>query len=151
MGQSPDSSSYNSKDGMEFHQGKTHFTDKIISTSGIFTTDARKIAPPHSNILCVRAPVGVVNITDREIAIGRGLCALVPQCDIETDFMFYWLQSLSNSFISKATGSTFKAISVDVVKSEVIPLPPYSEQMRIVSRIEQIFHRLDSIRQTLAD
>lgn len=151
MGQSPESSTYNFEDGMEFHQGKTYFTDNVIGTSGVYTTDARKIAPPNCSILCVRAPVGIVNTTDREISIGRGLCALVPLDKIENIFLFFWLKSLTSSFISKATGSTFKAISVDTVKAEKIALPPLKEQGRIVAKIEEIFSALDSIAQSLAD
>ena len=53
-------------------------------------------------------------------------------------------------FEQKATGSTFKAIGGDVVKNQIIPLPPYQEQLRIVAKIEELFSVLDSIKESLA-
>ena len=78
MGQSPKGDSLNNKRGIEFHQGKICFSNKFLLESGIFTNEPTKIAEPNSILLCVRAPVGVVNITKNQICIGRGLCALTP-------------------------------------------------------------------------
>lgn len=97
MGSSPNGTTINkSNNGIEFHQGKLAFTDKIISNSENVTTSPSKIAPANSVLLCVRAPVGEVNITDREICIGRGLAAVTPLGDIVVDFLFYWLQTCKN-------------------------------------------------------
>ena len=49
----------------------------------------------------------------------------------------------------KGTGTTFKAITQDVVKNLVIPVPSISEQERIVARIEELFSQLDSGVETL--
>ena len=146
MGQSPEGASVSDNpNGMEFHQGKIYFTDKYLSKAENYTSEVTRIAPENSLLLCVRAPVGVVNITMREICIGRGLCAIKPNYDIDEDFWFYWIQCQKEDFEQKATGTTFKAISVDIIKQQYIPLPPISEQKRIVSKIEEIFERLDQI------
>ena len=47
------------------------------------------IADVDSLLLGVRAPVGVLNITQRKICIGRGLCVLKPKYEIDN---LYWLQ-----------------------------------------------------------
>lgn len=138
MGQSPDSKSIVAVDGTEFHQGKVLFTDYIIGTSKELTNTPTKIAPRNSALLCVRAPVGKVNITDREICIGRGLCAIIPPQGMSIRFLFFWLQTLESSFNLKATGSTFKAISKNIINDELIPLPPLAEQKRIVAKIEEL-------------
>ena len=109
MGQSPKGDSLNNKRGIEFHQGKICFSDKFLLKSEIFTDKPTKIAEPNSILLCVRAPVGVVNIAKNRICIGRGLCALNP-FDGNTDFYFYLLQTLQDSFENQSTGTTFKAI-----------------------------------------
>ena len=70
MGQSPKGDSLNNKRGIEFHQGKICFSDKFLLESGIFTNEPTKIAEPNSILLCVRAPVGVVNITKNQICMG---------------------------------------------------------------------------------
>ena len=148
MGQSPKGNSLNNKKGIEFHQGKICFSDKFLLDSGIYTNEPTKIAEPNSILLCVRAPVGVVNITKNQICIGRGLCALTP-FEGNADFYFYLLQTLQDSFDNQSTGTTFKAISGEIIRNENIILPPLAEQQRIVQKIEELFHVLDNIQNAL--
>ena len=148
MGQSPRGDSLNNKKGIEFHQGKICFSDKFLLDSGIYTNEPTKIAEPNSLLLCVRAPVGVVNITKNQICIGRGLCALTP-FEGNADFYFYLLQTLQDSFDNQSTGTTFKAISGEIIRNENIILPPLAEQQRIVQKIEEIFSVLDNIQKAL--
>ena len=146
MGQSPEGEAVSDdKNGMEFHQGKICFGKKYLEESSSFTKHITKIAPKDSVLLCVRAPVGIVNITEREICIGRGLCAVIPKYEINSDFWFYWLQSLQSDFEQKATGTTFRAISVDVIKNQIVAIPPHGEQNRIVNKINELYEQLDKI------
>ena len=145
MGQSPAGNTINGKCGTEFHQGKINFTDKYLSESGQYTTTPSKTAAPESLLLCVRAPVGVVNITKRKICIGRGLCSLLPKYDIDCLFWLYMLSTLKDYFEENATGSTFKAISGDIIRNACIPFPPLSEQKRILSKINELFCVVDKI------
>ena len=146
MGQSPEGSSVShNNQGIEFHQGKLCFNEKYIEKSNCYTDNPTRIAEPNSLLLCVRAPVGIVNITSRKICIGRGLCAIRVPEKMDILFAFYWLKTLESIFNQKATGSTFTAISGDIIKNELIPLPPLSEQHRIVSKIEEYFALINQI------
>ena len=146
MGQSPEGTTVSEdKTGMEFHQGKLCFGEKLLNHSDYYTSQITKKAKIDSILLCVRAPVGVVNITDREICIGRGLCAVKPNYEILPDFWFYWIKSMQADFEQKATGTTFKAISADTVKNQIVAIPPLQEQFRIVSKINELYKQLDKI------
>ena len=145
MGQSPAGDTINGKSGIEFHQGKLNFTEKYLSESGQYTTAPSKVAVPESLLLCVRAPVGIVNITKREICIGRGLCSLRPKYDIDCLFWLYMLSTLKDYFDENATGSTFKAISGEIIRNATIPFPPVPEQKRILLKINELFYFLDKI------
>ena len=149
MGQSPAGTSINQNDGMEFHQGKICFTDKFLGQSKILTNSPTKIADANSLLICVRAPVGVLNINTRQICIGRGLCALLPSKCVNLGFAFHCLTTYQQQFEQKSTGSTFKAISGDIIKNELFPLPPLAEQHRIVAKIEELFAQLDAIENSL--
>ena len=139
MGQSPEGTNVGeTKKGMEFHQGKIFFTDKYIAESNQQTSEITKIAEPGSILLCMRAPVGKVNLTNRKICIGRGLSSVVPLGKISLEWAFHLFETLENEFINKSTGSTFKAITGDVVKDQIIPLPPLEEQEEIVKILEQM-------------
>jgi type I restriction enzyme S subunit len=144
MGQSPDGNSVGTNvNGIEFHQGKSFFSDYIINTSEIKTSKPSKIVPQNCVLLCVRAPVGKVNITNREICIGRGLCGIIPLGSIPLNFLFYTLLSFENEFVKQSTGTTFKAIQGDVISNQLFPLPPFDEQRRIVERIEELLPLVD--------
>ena len=149
MGQSPNGSSINHQQGIEFHQGKILFGDKYLKQSDMFTDAPTKLATANSLLLCVRAPVGVVNITQREICIGRGLCSLKPNAAINLNYAYHALTTYQSDFESKSTGSTFKAISGSIIRNEVFALPPLQEQHRIVAKIEEIFAQLDAIEASL--
>ena len=139
MGQSPDGTSVSeTTDGMEFHQGKVFFGKQYLQQSPQRTSAPTKIAEPNSVLLCVRAPVGKVNITTRRICIGRGLCSVFPVAGMGADFVFYLLATFENTFIRQATGTTFIAITGEIVKNQPIPLPPLAEQKRIVAKIEEL-------------
>lgn len=142
-GQSPDGKDINEQEGVEFHQGKIYFGDIYLRQANIFTKKISKIAHKDSVLLCMRAPVGDVNITQREICIGRGLSAIKPYAPISAIFLLYWLKSYKTYFEDRATGSTFKAITGEVVKETLIPLPPLSIQHRIVEKIEELLPLVD--------
>ena len=146
MGSSPSGSTIsNNKDGIEFHQGKLWFSDTYLQQSNNFTNSPTKLAKAHSILLCVRAPVGEINITEREICIGRGLCALKPKANIDFMFAFYALQTHKEHFDEQATGTTFKAIGRDTIRDEAFILPPYKEQIRIRYKIEDVLRQLEAI------
>jgi type I restriction enzyme S subunit len=146
MGSSPTGDSLNNKhEGIEFHQGKLCFSELYLNKSEIYTDSPTKLAEKHSILLCVRAPVGVINITEREICIGRGLCSLKPKNGIDFMFAFYALQTHKSYFEANATGTTFKAIGGDTIRNEMFTLPPYDEQVRIRKKIESLFYELDLI------
>ena len=148
LGQSPDGNSVNDKEGIEFHQGKVFFGSKYLLKSNQYTTNPSKLVQKNTVLLCVRAPVGIVNVTERDICIGRGLAGIAnisSISSISTDFIYYWLQAYKNEFISKATGTTFVSITGDVIQNQLIPLPPLSEQERIISAILKLTRMIEML------
>ena len=138
MGQSPDGNSINEVNGVEFHQGKTCFGERFLGVSPLYSNAPTKLAEAHSVLLCVRAPVGYPNITDRKICIGRGLCALYAKGEIDNTFLYYSLLGKQSYFEKNATGSTFKAISSKIVSNTTLSIPPKSTQLTIVSELDKI-------------
>jgi len=82
----------------------------------------------------------------REIYIGRGLCAIQGLVGIDCKFMFYFLQTFEEYFNKEATGTTFMAISADIIKNALFPLPPLAEQRRIVYKIDELMALCDELK-----
>jgi len=144
MGQSPKGTSvFEGDGGIEFHQGKVYFGSDYLEYSNQSTNKPTKIVEPNTVLLCVRAPVGILNITDRQICIGRGLCGINTLAGMDSKFVMSSLRAFKYDFIRKATGTTFVAITGEVVKNQLFPLPPLEEQKRIGAKIEELIPYVD--------
>jgi type I restriction enzyme S subunit len=144
LGQSPPSSTYNSMGkGLPFYQGKLEF-GKIYPTPTKWCTSPNKIAEQGDVLISVRAPVGPTNICPEKSCIGRGLAAIHPLDGISSFFILYLIRAFEKELSGKGTGTTFKAIRGNQLRSFDIPLPPLDEQSRIVCKLEELFTRLDA-------
>ncbi len=147
MGQSPPASTYNTKgEGLPFFQGKADFGE-LHPTPRVWCIAPKKVAEPGDILISVRAPVGPTNITKEKCAIGRGLASIRPHLLADTKFIFYILRALENHWTQKGKGSTFEAITKNDLQLLLIPLPPLSEQKRIVSQLEALQDRIKALKE----
>jgi len=151
MGQSPDSSSYNETgDGLPFFQGNADF-GLIHPTVRVWCNAPTKIAYPGDILISVRAPIGALNIADKECCIGRGLAALtVNESLCSRKYIWYAIANKVDELNSKGTGSTFKAISKNVLAETEIPLPLLDKQYHIAAVLDKISALISLRKQQLA-
>ena len=110
MGQSPDSSLYSEEEvGLPFLQGCAEFGSKFPRHK-LFCSQSRKVARAGSILFSVRAPVGKLNIADRDYVIGRGLASISGRTVI-TEYLEHFLHSEEDGFRAASQGSTFEAIN----------------------------------------
>ena len=142
MGQSPPSATYNSeRRGLPFFQGKAEFTE-LHPVVKKWCSEPNRIAEANDILVSVRAPVGATNIANQKCCIGRGLAAV--RYSPQYKFLFYFLRLIGKRLDEKGTGTTFRAISGEVLRETDIPFPPLPEQDRIVESIEALFSELDN-------
>ena len=119
MGQSPDSSSYNTdEDGVPLLQGNADISNGFPAPR-YYTNQPTKMCMPGDLLLSVRAPVGEVSHSDRSACIGRGLCSI--RAGKFTEFIYYYLRYYEPEWNKISQGSTFTAISGDDIKKVQIP------------------------------
>ena len=108
MGQSPPSSTYNeSGDGLPFFQGVRDFNYRHPSPR-VFCSKPSRIAQPGDILFSVRAPIGRVNIADRECATGRGLAIIRPNNKSDTRYLEFLLRHMETSWNAiEGSGSVF--------------------------------------------
>lgn len=143
-GQSPESKYYNTEGiGIPFFQGKADFGD-VYPRIRVYCSQPTKIAEKDDILLSVRAPVGPTNLSPGKVCIGRGLTAIRPTTKLNLRYLLYYFKFFEVQLQQKGTGTTFKAITQDIIKNLEIPVPPIPEQERIVSKIEELFSKLDA-------
>lgn len=59
-------------------------------------------------------------------------------------YLLYFFRYYEAQLQKSGTGTTFKAITQNVIKNIEVPVPSLDEQERIVSKIEELFSKLDA-------
>ena len=138
MGQSPNGESYNETgNGTPFLQGNAEFSS-LNPVHKKYTTEPSKMSKKGEILLSIRAPVGEINIADQEYCIGRGLAAIEPNEFMNQEYLQYCLFFMKKVLQSRATGSTFKAVTGKTLKSFEIPIPPIQLQQQFALLISTI-------------
>jgi type I restriction enzyme S subunit len=83
--------------------------------------------------------------------IHDGWFAIRLPSEIDTNYFYYLLSSsyIQNQFNQLAVGGVVKNISGDLVKKASLPLPPQTEQKRIVEKLDQVLAQVDTIKALL--
>lgn len=117
MGQSPASSSYvDKKDGFPFFQGVSDFGDRY-PTERIYTNQPKKWANKNDILFSVRAPVGKLNIANKDLVIGRGICSLKINKNNNLNYIYYLLLNNEYKWSAISTGSIFQAVNKNDIEN----------------------------------
>ena len=89
------------------------------------------------------ATIGKLAIAGNELTTNQACCACTPMNGIFNYYLFYFLMASKDSFTKLGAGGAQPNISRDKLINYLFPLPPLSEQHRIVSRIEAIMPKVE--------
>ncbi|MDD4282649.1 MAG: restriction endonuclease subunit S [Bacilli bacterium] len=119
MGQSPKGDTYNFENmGTPFLQGRRTF-GRMYPIVDTWTTNPIRIAKKDSVLMSVRAPVGDMNIANRILCIGRGLCSLEMK-NGNNIYLYYLLQNNIDKLKGKSSGTVFDSVnSIDIENLEL--------------------------------
>mgnify|MGYP004609012943 CR=1 FL=1 len=118
---------------------------KSITQLGLDNSSA-KLMPTGTVVYSSRAPIGYVAIAQNPLCTNQGCKSLVPDETLITSDWGYWcLKARTNDIISRASGTTFKEISGKGVGETWIPLPPLTEQCRIVAKLNELLPLVDQM------
>lgn len=134
MGQSPDSR-YVFDDpfvGYPFLQGNAEF-GAVFPEPEFGCTKPAKMCRTGDVLISVRAPVGAVNIANRDYCIGRGLAAIRAP-NIKSSLMGELIARQSSELRRVAQGTTFEAINKKDLHSLVLNIPP-NDDLPVVAQI----------------
>ena len=92
----------------------------------------------------MRAPVGALNVANQPIGIGRGLCA-IRTTDVDPGFTWWWLHHVRPDLNSRATGSTFSAITSSTLGGLDVPEFDIARQHLIADYLDRETARVDTL------
>ena len=150
MGQSPDSKFYSPEEvGLPFLQGCAEFANRFPRHK-LFCSQRRKLASAGSILFSVRAPVGKLNIADRDYVIGRGLASIFGTV-VATRYLEHFLQFEAGRLRVASQGSTFEAInSTELAQWPVVYPKNQHEQNKIAEILSTVDHAIDQTEALIA-
>ena len=133
-------------DGSHYlYDSKKNITDKAVKEKNL------KLLPVGTVILSSRAPIGKVTINKVPTYCNQGFKCVVCGKDLYNEFLYWWFWGHTNYLNSIGKGATFVEISKTVVENIEIPVPPLSEQQRIVSYLDSAFAKIDAVAKNAED
>lgn len=135
----------------ELNNGWLYDTEEKITDEGLKKSSA-KLFPPYSVLIAMYgATIGKVAILGVPATTNQACACAVCNQSLLYMYLFYYCISQKNVFIEKGKGGAQPNISQIILKQHPIPLPPLSEQQRIVERIEELFAKLDEAKERLQE
>ena len=121
-----------------------NFDQTINYDNGIkipFEKDNFRIAPKNTVLMCIEGGSAgrKIAFTNQDVCFGNKLCCFNSYKNEIEKFIFYFLQStlFTDAFKDNING-IIGGVSINNLKGMLFPLPPLSEQKRIVAAIEKM-------------
>jgi len=125
---------------------------KKITKETLINYSVLKMYPKNSLIIAMYgATIGKIALLNMEACTNQACCVLAKSRIFETKYVFYWFIANKKNIISYSYGGGQPNISQDVVKTLKIPLPPRSEQQKIVRYLDKAVVKIDKTIQKIEE
>ena len=141
MGQSPKSEFYNDHgEGLPFFQGITDFGERVPEET-MYCSKPAKVVERGDVLISVRAPVGEVNIAQKESCIGRGVAGIRAK-DKNNEFLYYLLLNFRDYIRSYSGGTTYESINKDALRDLQFLVPENSTTRQQIAGVLSTYDNL---------
>ena len=127
----------------EVSQGEIFTSTNFITKLGLENSSA-KIFPVNTVLVAMYgATAGQTGILRFEAATNQAVCGIYPNEKFIPEFLYYCLLSKKEQLISQAVGNAQPNISQEKIRNTEIPVPPLSEQLKVVNNLQQLLSDID--------
>jgi putative type-1 restriction enzyme mjaXP specificity protein len=125
-------------------------TERQITDAALAKAKLQRL-PKGTVLLSSRAPIGKVAICDVDMYCNQGFKNCICSDLVYNKYLFYFLKDKKEYLNSLGRGATFKEISKGIVEKVVVPLPPKSTQLSIVSELDKLNELIQIKKEQLKD
>ena len=130
----------------DLNDGYITYIPETITNLALTETSV-KLNPVGSVLIAMYgATIGKLGILQLPATTNQACCACVPFIGVYNKFLFYFLMSQKTAFIKLGEGGAQPNISKEKIVATLMPLPPNSEQYRIVEKIDDILSKIHTMR-----
>lgn len=133
----------------DLDQGRlTYDASEYLSEEG---KNVSRIIPKNSTAVCCIGSIGKCGYLMCEGTTNQQINSAIPK--INSLCLYYYLctENFVQNLLSMASATTIAIVNKSKMESCASPLPPLSEQQRIVERIEELFAKLDEAKERLQE
>jgi type I restriction enzyme S subunit len=128
----------------DLNDGNVSEATEFITEEALKNSSAKLFPAGTLMIALYGATIGKLGILTIDAATNQAVCGIFVPEGVETKYLFYFLLQHRPELIKQGAGGAQPNISQGIIRDIEVPLPPLSEQRRIVARIEELFSRLDA-------
>ena len=133
----------------DLDQGRlTYDASEYLSEEG---KNVSRIIPKNSTAVCCIGSIGKCGYLMCDGTTNQQINSAIPK--INSLCLYYYLctENFVQDLLSMASATTIAIVNKSKMESCAFPLPPLSEQQRIVERIEELFAKLDEAKERLQE
>ncbi len=117
----------------------SHGADDITELG--LNNSSASIMPAGTVLFSSRAPIGYIAIADGEVTTNQGFKSVVPNSNVGTAFVYYFLKNALPTIESIASGSTFKEISGSAMRTVPAIIPDDESLQEFADFCEPLFQQ----------
>ena len=129
----------------ELNDGYIYDSEEKITEDALKHCSLRSNKPGDVLIAMYGATIGKVAILEVEATTNQAVCACTCFSSIYNCYLFYLLKAYRRNFSNQGVGGAQPNISRQKIIHTVAPLPPYEEQKRIVTKVDQLMALCDQL------
>lgn len=135
-----------------------YIDNELFISEDLYKTFKKEFGVPQKNDLLISG-VGTIGVPyvisdEKEFYFKDGNVIWLKNKGVfDASYMYYLYKTvfIDNQIHSMSAGTTVDTYTIINAKNTIIPLPPLSEQQRIVERIEELFTKLDEAKERLQE
>ncbi len=117
--------------------------ERNITELGLNSCSTR-LLPANTVLFSSRAPIGYVAIAAKEMCTNQGFKSVIPNDDTDYMFLYYLLKYNKSNIENMGSGTTFKEVSGNTMKSIKVSVPvEIEEQKRIGAVLSAIDDKIE--------